>query len=128
KGVGADDFTAAGGDPSALPTVEIRRPRPRIRATDQDLARVTERAWDALVAANSPPSIFLHGVPVWVQSDQRGGPRLQPLDFHRMRYRLARVARWTTGSKKERDTLPPAAVCNDMLVHPNPPLPLLEMI
>ena len=126
----ADD-TPAGEDSNG-------RALPRIDAGNQDLAEVTAQAWEALGGANDPPVIFRHGAhPSRVESDDDDAPMVRPLNVDRMRYRLARVARWEKevqqGNGKQKQTVivaasPPLSVVRDVLATPDPPLPILTRV
>jgi putative DNA primase/helicase len=103
---------------------------PVIPADDGDLARVAAEAWAALLKANDPPKIFRHGgVMAWIERDDTGEPITRHLTSDRLRYQLARVARWERTAKGQtRAANPPGAVVGDLLATPDPPLPILERI
>lgn len=99
---------------------------PRINAADQDLRRVTELAWDAIKRRNDPPLLFLRGgLPHRLEPGPEG-PVLRRLNKDRMRHEVARSADWfrEKGGKRS-PAIPPAAVIEDMLATPQPPLPVL---
>ena len=105
-----------------------------IDVSEQDLARVADAAWSALLAANNPPVVFrFAGHPVRVIADDHGVLLIEPLGIDELRHRLARVAVWTTtkimfGRTVTKPAHPPIAVCRDMLAHPEPPLPRLARV
>jgi hypothetical protein len=106
------------------------QPIPQIDAGDHDLARVSEAAWSALIAANDPPVHFRFGtVPSRIEMDDEGMPVVRALDQDRLRHALARNAQWYVLRKSvEVPALPPLHVVRDMLARPNSPLPILTRI
>ena len=105
---------------------------PVINAGDQNLPRATREAWDAIVIANDPPKLFLHGgEPLRLENGQ---PVLKPLTENRLRHEVARAAEWIRpkGNKKEerseKPAYPPMDVVRDMLASPEIPLPILTAI
>ena len=108
---------------------------PVINAGDQNLPRATRKAWDAIVTANDPPKLFLHGgEPVRLELLPNGQPVLKPLTENRLRHEVSRDADWvkTKGRKKEEESeksaYPPMDVVRDMLASPDIPLPVLTAI
>jgi putative DNA primase/helicase len=100
--------------------------RAAIDAGEGDLAQLAEVTWDILTAANEPPGLFRRGGEVVrLVRDDDGGVRIQAVTTHALRHHLARVARWLNDGEP---TPPPAHLVNDMLAHPDPPLPILERI
>ncbi len=101
---------------------------PPIDADDLDLARISERTWTVLQAANEPPYLFrVGGVPSRLEMNGGAPAVVRPLTLDRLRYHLARVAEWRH-DRGERPALPPLHVVRDMLAHPDPPLPPLDRI
>lgn len=91
-----------------------------------ELAPLTKAAWDALVAANTGPHLFLRsGIPVRLEKDQDGRPLLCELTPDRMRHELARAACW---QHKGADDFPPMDVIKDALACAEMPLPPLRRI
>jgi putative DNA primase/helicase len=126
------DHNELPGSDTALPSPEASMPGPSIDAGDLDLPRATERAWKALEEANEPPFLFRRGggTPSRLEggSDQ-APPTLEPLNQDRLRFHLARAAKWTVRTKRgTRPALPPLHVVRDMLARPDPPLPPLIRI
>src|SRR5262245_22035216 len=81
-----------------------------------DLADTTRQTWAAIEASNTPPFLFLYGgKPVRLERDEAGALAARALDFHRMRYVMARVASYTKGIRKPREAFPLPAVVNDVL-------------
>ncbi len=102
--------------------------RPPIEADDGDLARVSERTWKVLQAANEPPFLFRVGdVPSRIQKSHGAPVLVRPLTPDRMRFHLARLADWRC-ERGEKPARPPMDVVRDLLAHPDPPLPPLERI
>ena len=108
---------------------------PVINAGDQNLPRATREAWDAIVTANDPPKLFLHGgEPVRLELLPNGQPGLKHLNDNRLRYEVARAAEWVKpkSNKKEegseKPAYPPMDVVRDMLASPDIPLPVLTAI
>jgi len=108
--------------------------RPRVNATENDLSVVSAQAWDAIVAANEPPRLFVRaGLPVRVDFDE-GAPTLRELGVDQARHEAARSAYWYAPSfvegvqSGERAAKPPVGVVRDMLAFPAYPLPPLERI
>jgi hypothetical protein len=64
----ANPFDTSGLDPALLAELMSRevsserfRTLPAINASNLDLPLISAEAWDALLAANDPPRLFLHG-------------------------------------------------------------------
>jgi hypothetical protein len=108
--------------------------RTKIRTGIKDLSVVTPLAWEALQAANDPPTLFRYGgVASRIESGDEGEPVIRALEFNRMRHHLARAATWIEYKKKgneviEHPVAPPKDVVNDVLATPDQPLPLLTRI
>lgn len=102
--------------------------RPRLDAEDHDLARISERTWEVVQAANEPPFLFrVGGVPSRIEMS-RGAPALvRPLTLDRLRYHLGRIADWRR-DRGEQPAFPPEIVVRDLLAHPDPPLPPLDRV
>jgi hypothetical protein len=108
------------------PSQASHRVLPLIRLDSRDLSSFSDAGWRALVAANAPPSHFLHGdVPVRLDIDESGDPRLTELNQDRLRHILARVARW---SLRERSAYPDKDVIKDMLAAGKIPLPPINQV
>lgn len=106
-----------------------------INASTQDLTIISPLAWKALKQANSPPHLFRYGNTLSrLEYDDYGRPVLKELTASRLRYELARSAIWFVestdreGNHARKDAKPPAEVVQDMLAHPDPPLPVLYRI
>jgi len=114
-------------DPSQEKSVEVL---PSINAADQDLRRVTEVAWDALLKANNPPSLFRHGsLPARIEHDDNGIPIIREITQDRMRHHLARSADWYRVKDSHRNAAqPPIPVVRDVLATPDMPLPIITRI
>src|SRR5262245_29630161 len=105
-------------------------PRPKIDSRNLDLPSVSQVAWRAVIAANSPPSFFRYGTSIAeVNFDASGAPVVGLLTQDRMRSVLGRVAWWYRFAwGEEKDALPPLHVVRDMLATPDIPLPVLSRI
>lgn len=102
-----------------------------IDAGEQDLAKVTTEAWDALVRANEPePRLFRReGLPVRVERTDDGRSKLEALDVDMLRHEAARASPWFTRRGKRVDAaMPPIAVMRDMLAQSEMPLPVVTRI
>jgi hypothetical protein len=103
---GADDFLAhpEGGPGRMLEFIEHGKclESPSINAADQDLDRATRAAWDALIEANNPKHMFRHGTLARIEQDENGTPVLRELNIDRVRYELARCARYYVNVKDKR--------------------------
>ena len=107
-----------------------RADRPSINAGDLDLERVAAEAWRALLQANQPPVLYIHGTRI-VRLQRRNGnpPAIHGLSLDELRHRLARVAYWHTLSKGEpKPARPPMDVVRDLMAEPEPPLPVLSRV
>jgi hypothetical protein len=104
--------------------------RPELPADEGDLPAVTPRAWNILVAANIPPRLFRHGSTlVRMEHADDGAAVLYDLTPGRLKYEMARVAKWMKPTNGGRIAVPPPdMVIEDMLATPEPPLPVLTRI
>ncbi len=103
---------------------------PRINTSNKNLCSISEKTWDAVVKANSPPALFTHptGI-VRLENDQEKGLIPRTLRGDHLRYELARRANFY--KRKEEAAiadLPPMWLVKDMLAEPTPPLPYLSRI
>lgn len=91
-----------------------------------DLPVVTREAWKVLQARNTGPHLFLRsGIPVRLERDEAGRPRLNELTADRLRYELAEAADWW----ENQDSIPPPMeVVKNLLASPEMPLPCLRRI
>ncbi len=108
---------------------------PEINAGIQDLTIISPLAWDALKQANNPPHLFRYGNTLSrIESDDYDRPILRELTASKLRHELAWSADWFVesadkqGHLTRKDARPPAEVVQDMLAHPNAPLPVLYRI
>ena len=123
-------------EPSKLPPKGAATEKPRINAGVRDLEAVSKEAWNAIVATNNPPYMFLHaGRPVRLEHDRKGHLVLRELTPERLRHEADRAAVWYRREKAgdgwaEVDAAPPKDVVADMLafVADEMPLPNLERI
>ncbi len=126
-------FVAGNGTGSAEASADTTD-KPEIDAGDHDLPRVAGAAWEALLAANRPPTIFRYGsTPSRLEHDDTGKLIVCPLNQDRLRHHLGHIISWyltTTRNKKtvQVPALPPLHVVKDMLARPNSPLPVITRI
>jgi hypothetical protein len=105
-----------------------------IDTAEKDLAEITPQVWEALQAANNPPTLFRYGgLASRIELDDGGETLIRSLDFHRMRYHCARAAKFVEWRKSGNDLVarygpPPKDVVNDLLATPNHPFPILTRI
>ncbi len=136
---GADDFLAhpEGGPERMLELIKHGRclDSLSINAADQDLDRATRAAWDALMEANNPTYMFRHGTLARIEQDENGTPVIRELNLDRVRYELARCARYYVNVKDKKGNItgttsanPPISVCKNILATPDPPFPALTRI
>ena len=104
--------------------------RPPIDAGDRELRRISGKALTALRAANTPPRLFQYGgLRVRIEHDDDDLPELRPLIPDRLRYELARAARFQIQTKDGPvPALPPMHVVRDLLASPKLNLPKLTAI
>jgi hypothetical protein len=102
----------------------------RIDATEEDLAKLTGEAWQAIQDANSPPTLFRYGAaPSRIETDDQGAPVLRTMTLDRMRHRLARDASWFVRRKSGEVAIAPLlSVVRDVLATPDCDLPILTRI
>src|SRR5262245_48092792 len=95
--------------------------RPIITCYAIDLPALARQAWDALHAANQPPTLFLSaGQPIRMEPDGASAMRTVELTPDRLTYHLARAAEWA-GHDRQRQAVaisPPPKVVADMLAAP----------
>ncbi len=105
-----------------------------IDASCGDLVKLADEAWDALVAANDPPSYFLYGGLICrIKMDDQNRAFTNIVTQDRLTYVLARATQWYVNKQKQnsfekKPTAPPARIVRDMLARPDPPLPILTRI
>ena len=70
---------------------------PQIDIKDKNLPIITKRAWDALIASNSPPYLFNYGNHiVRLVKREKGQILIDSLDKNKLRHVLARCANFST--------------------------------
>ncbi len=145
-GKGIDDLLAAGKKPTVLSgqdaVTEVGRiiksardkdPRyvPEIMANRQNLHLITEETIRAIERANNRnPYMFLRGGPVRIERDDGGYVATRDLTPDRLRYELARIARWYKLDRdgESEDAKPPMDVVRNVLAAPSLPLPVLTSV
>jgi hypothetical protein len=125
-----ENQSSRNGDAPRQADADDSQALPAIDATVQHLPTLAEAAWDALQAANDPPTLFRFGaIPSRLERDDDGVPLLRSLNLDRTRHGLARAATWYKKlNKKPILIAPPDLVVKEVLAFPNPPLPALERI
>jgi hypothetical protein len=103
---------------------------PSLNASDGNLERITNAAWEALHASNHPPQLFRQGnLLVRIEKDSRGGPIFRELTLDRTVNHLSRAARWyKTTNEGQKDAWPPKGVARNILATPDPLLPVVERV
>jgi hypothetical protein len=108
--------------------------RPQIEITTVDLPTIMPQAWDALLAANNPPTLFWRAQElVRLETTEDGALTIIPVDTRRMLGILARAAWWVRRKGRGDEvisipTTPPAAVVDDCLVNIDPRVPILTRV
>ena len=102
----------------------------KINISTWDLPAMTAMAWNALESTNSRPYLFQYGGSAYrLETDDRDGKRLRPLNIYRLRYEVARAADWVkTVRRRPVPTAPPLDVIRDMMAKPSIPLPPLKRL
>jgi hypothetical protein len=127
-----------------LDGLSLRHVIPKIDAGCQDLKVIAKQAWAALEAANrEQPFLFRRGgILVWVQRDDEGRPILTEMTALHVRHILAYVAEFyvvktvktmdpsgtQVAVRVERPAHPPVPLCNDILVTPEPNVPVVTRL
>ncbi len=111
---------------------EVRRlddERPRV-ATFEAPRLQAIKAWEILQTDNDPPQLFRSGgLPVRLEEDDTGRPKLASLTHARMTNEVARAALWFNVVKDvEREVEPLSDAVTEMLATKNIPLPILHRI
>ncbi|MDP9469463.1 MAG: hypothetical protein M3Q71_02190 [Chloroflexota bacterium] len=106
--------------------------RPAINAADQNLERISAKAWDALRQRNNPPRLFrFGGVPVRVDTpDGDAVSFAETLTDDRLGHELARAAIWFKETEREgqKSASPPTRMIRDMLAAPSSSYPLPPLL
>ena len=114
-----------------------RQNLPQIDASNEDLHTITEQAWDALEAGNSPERLFRFGAQlVRVEWDDANRLMLRDVTLDRMRFELTAAAFWFRRAKRksegeepaEKRAAPSDKVVKNVLATPDPNLPRLTRI
>ncbi|MFD1423405.1 bifunctional DNA primase/polymerase [Laceyella tengchongensis] len=105
-----------------------------INITDQPIHTLSEQAWEAILAQNDPPQLFVrHWMMTEVRMDKDGQAKLFEMNESGLRGRLDRCAQWVKWKKTGEDfdevpTQPPLYVVRDMLSDAKMPLPAIKGI
>ncbi|MHB1000501.1 MAG: CHC2 zinc finger domain-containing protein [Armatimonadota bacterium] len=108
--------------------------RPVIYADDEDLLKVTQQCWDAVIAANASMQYFKQGgVPVRLKADDNGALTAQRWNVDIARHELVEIVNWrrTIHAKSgEFDVVatPRDVVFKNMMTEKEIPLPILSRI
>ena len=104
-------------------------PRPACSAKVSDLKVDAARLWAVVEQCNTTPSLFRTAVLSWVEQDDAGVPFIRQLNPARLAHWLGQqVYFFTQVDGKPRSALPPSALVQDLLVTPDPPVPILSQI
>jgi hypothetical protein len=116
--------------PDEAATIDDDDPRPLIGVRDLDIPEIVAPAWDALIAANAPPTLFRRdGVLYELSHDDAGALILVEADKRRLRGQLSRVARFYDARESASWLVePPSVILDDMLVRIDPRVPILTRI
>jgi putative DNA primase/helicase len=128
----ADDLAAmlpqvrAWAEPSTNGRTPEPATRPVLDTADGDLERASAHCWEALLAANEPPRLFVYGGNVSrIERDpDTGAPVPRDLNVSRLRFHVARAASFI--DQEGQPVAPPVDWVADLLADPAPPLPLLR--
>jgi hypothetical protein len=103
--------------------------RPQVVARGRQLRDIVADTWQAVLAANDPPRLFVRGgVLVRVKHDEAGA-RLEALDEAATYGLLARVGDWVQVTDEGAEAVfPPHDVARDLLAYPSQKLPRLEEV
>jgi hypothetical protein len=113
-------------DAASLPPM---RPGLEVPRTFYDLRALAERTWETIEQNNTPPTLFRCGGIAWIEDNEQGRRVVRQLDAARLRHWLSnRIAFFRTVNHKARPVRPPRDLLDDLLVRPEPPLPILTRI
>jgi len=116
---GRSDRGPIGGASPTLPT---------ITANDPDLLRLQDNAWSAL-ETKQPRTVFRRAAELVRVVVSTLGAIIQRLTWTRLSYELNRAAHWEKVTKGNRvPDRAPKHLVEDMLAHPEPPLPELTRV
>jgi len=106
---------------------------PAILVNRFQLSHLNCLSWDAISKQNDPPYIFQSpaGICLLIKDDQieLGGMSTKLLNVAGIRHVLSKVARWESElGENIVPEFPPRALCEDLLVDPDPMLPYLKKI
>ena len=112
------------------------RERPAIYAGQADLSSIIDQVWAALIAHNSPPTLFhCGGSMATISRDENDQAMLRYQSAHSLRELMSRAARWfltKPGNKKGKidryDAMPPLATAQTVLAGEANRLPPLNRI
>lgn len=117
---------------SDLENNPLLRKKHIINITDQPIHTLSEQAWEAILANNDPPQLFVrHWMMTEVRMDKHGQAKLFEMNESGLRGRLDRYAGWMKWKKsgetfEEVPTQPPLYVVRDMLSDAKMPLPAIK--
>lgn len=122
------------GKSSRQPLRSVDDMRPRIGVRDLDIPQIAAPAWDAIIAANDPPTLFRRDNVLYeLAAGDDEVLALVDVDKRRLRSRLARVAVFEDSREKQGQLFswvvePPSVVLDDMLVRIDARVPLISRI
>ncbi len=106
--------------------------KPQLESTNLDLEKTSQATWDAIVATNEPPKLFRYGGNLSrIELDDEGSPHPSLVTANRLRFHLGSIADWYGVRKSDGEqmaTLPPKWLVDNLLAHPDPPVPVLRRI
>ena len=128
KGFGAAFRKAL--DEATLLSLELPPRLPPILITDRHLREIANEAWNALQAANEPPSIFQHGGSlVDLRIDPKGTPNIRTINGPALKGILDRTSDFIKATKRGlKPARPPNDIVDDLLNTKDIPLPVLDGI
>ncbi len=133
----ADEAPAEGASGSAADAPSDRpdvpgpdqRPGFEIPRTFYDLHTLASRVWTLVEEHNRPPTLFRCGGLSWLENTEHGRCVVRQLDAARLRQWLsARVDFFRMVQRTPRPVRPPGDLLEDLLVRPEPPVPILTRV
>jgi putative DNA primase/helicase len=102
--------------------------KPTIRSDDKDIIRLQRRAWSAL-DNRRPRTVFRRAADLVRVAVSKLGAIIQELTPPRLCHELNRAANWQRVVRRQIEkSRAPKHLLDDMLAHPNPPMPVLARV